>query len=148
MMNIISSSNLEEELFTYYCSTAAAPLSYLHSTLTKYPLLMFAPFRKGKPSKGKESYFVDIGDETILSEPDCQLEVDSAKNDDFLVLSRYVEIYAPATVTDQEFSSGAKPAEEITSSTVVYKTDRLHTGSQDQQDLAEISFLVPEVNLT
>lgn len=112
---------------------------------------MFAPFRKGKHSKGKESYFDNIGDENIIlsAEPDCQLEVDSAKNDDFLVLSRYVEVYAPAA--DEESSSGVKPTDKIASSTRGYKTaimSPLHSGSQDQQDHTEKSFSAPEVNIT
>jgi hypothetical protein len=103
---------------------------------------MFAPFRKGKLSK--ESYFANIG-ENILSEPDCQLEVDSAKNDDFLVLSRYVEAYAPTAETDQESS----PVEEIKSNSAHARNSApvmspLHNPS-DQQDFTEIPFSSPEV---
>jgi hypothetical protein len=114
---------------------------------------MFAPFRKGKHSKGKESYFDNIGDENIIlsAEPDCQLEVDSAKNDDFLVLSRYVEVYAPAAVADEESYSGFKPTDETASSTRDYKTAVMHplhsSGRQDQQDHT-VSFLASEVNIT
>ena len=111
---------------------------------------MFAPFRKGKQSKGKESYFANIGENILSAEPDCQLDVDSAKNDDFLVLSRYVEVYAPAAA-DEESPYGVKPIDGTASSTRGYKTavmSPLHSGSQDQQDHTEKSISSPEVNIT